>query len=43
MNVAPAKFERFFAEAAEEWARPKHEMNRIATVAEKYGLRSVDQ
>ena len=43
MNVAPAGFERFFAEAAEEWARQEPDMNRIKTIAEKYGLHSVDQ
>jgi quercetin dioxygenase-like cupin family protein len=41
INIAPAGFERFFAEAAEEWAQPERDMNRITTIAEKYGLHSV--
>jgi mannose-6-phosphate isomerase-like protein (cupin superfamily) len=42
INIAPAGFERFFAEAAKEWAQPEPDMNRITTIAEKYGLHSVD-
>jgi quercetin dioxygenase-like cupin family protein len=43
INIASAGFERFFAEVAEEWAQPEPDMNRITTIAEKYGLHSVDQ
>jgi mannose-6-phosphate isomerase-like protein (cupin superfamily) len=38
INIAPAGFERFFAEAAEEWTQPKPDMSRISTIAEKYGI-----
>src|ERR1700756_4961460 len=31
-------FEDFFAEAAEDWAKPERDMSRITTIAEKYGL-----
>jgi quercetin dioxygenase-like cupin family protein len=41
INIAPSGFERFFAEAAEEWAQPEPDMSRITTIAEKYGLHSV--
>jgi quercetin dioxygenase-like cupin family protein len=41
INIAPAGFEHFFAEAAEEWARPEPDMNRLAALDEKYGLHSV--
>jgi len=41
INFAPAGFERFFAEAAEEWAQPEPDMSRITTIAEKYALDSV--
>jgi mannose-6-phosphate isomerase-like protein (cupin superfamily) len=40
MNIAPAGFERFFAEVAEEWAQPEPDMNRITTISEKYGIHS---
>jgi hypothetical protein len=35
-----ADVERFFAEAAEAWARREPDMTRIAAIAEKYGLYS---
>jgi quercetin dioxygenase-like cupin family protein len=38
INIAPAGFEDFFAQAAEEWAKPERDMSRITTIAEKYGL-----
>ena len=38
INVAPAGFEHFFAEVAEEWARPERDMGCITAIAEKYGL-----
>ena len=40
MNIAPAGFERFFAEVAEEWARPEPDMSRITAISEKYGIHS---
>jgi hypothetical protein len=42
INIAPAGFEHFFAEAAEEWVKPEPDMNRIATIADKYGLHDAD-
>jgi mannose-6-phosphate isomerase-like protein (cupin superfamily) len=42
INIAPAGFEHFFAEAAEEWARPERDMSRITAIAEKYGQHSVE-
>jgi oxalate decarboxylase/phosphoglucose isomerase-like protein (cupin superfamily) len=42
MNIAPAGFEQFFAEAAEEWAQAELDMNRINTISEKYGIHGVD-
>ena len=41
INIAPAGFERFFAEVAEEWAQPEPDMSRITAIGEKYGLHSV--
>jgi hypothetical protein len=41
MNIAPLGFERFFAEVAEEWAKPEPDMSHITTISEKYGLHSV--
>ena len=38
INIAPAGFEHFFAEVAEEWAKPEPHMSRIRTISEKYGL-----
>ena len=38
INIAPAGFEHFFAEVAEEWARPERDMGRITAISEKYGL-----
>jgi len=38
INIAPAGFEHFFAEVAEEWAKPEPDMSRIRTISEKYGL-----
>jgi hypothetical protein len=43
INIAPSGFEHFFAEAAEDWAKPERDMSRITTIAEKYGHHSVDQ
>jgi quercetin dioxygenase-like cupin family protein len=43
INAAPAGFERFFVEVAEEWAQPEPEMSRITTIAAKYDLHSVIQ
>jgi hypothetical protein len=40
MNIAPAGFEHFFAEVAEEWARPERDMSRITAISEKYGIHS---
>ena len=40
INIAPAGFERFFAEAAEEWARPEYDMSRITAISKKYGIHS---
>jgi hypothetical protein len=36
MNIAPAGFERFFAEVAEEWAQPERDMSRITAISDKY-------
>jgi quercetin dioxygenase-like cupin family protein len=41
MTIAPAGFEHFFAEVAEEWAKPEPDMNRIKTISEKYGIHGV--
>jgi len=41
INIAPAGFEHFFAEAADEWAQREPDMGRITAVSEKYGLHSV--
>jgi mannose-6-phosphate isomerase-like protein (cupin superfamily) len=41
INFTPAGIEGFFAEAAEEWAQPKPDMNRLKALDEKYGLHSV--
>jgi quercetin dioxygenase-like cupin family protein len=41
INIAPSGFERFFAEAAEWWATPERDMNRLATIEEKYRTFSV--
>jgi quercetin dioxygenase-like cupin family protein len=41
INFAPAGIEGFFAEAAEEWAQPEPDMNRLTALDEKYGLHSV--
>jgi quercetin dioxygenase-like cupin family protein len=41
INIAPAGFERFFSEVAEEWAQPEPDTSRITAIAEKYGLHSV--
>ena len=43
INIAPAGFERFFAEVAEEWAQLEPDMSRITNISEKYGLHSLDQ
>ena len=40
MNIAPAGFERFFAEVAEEWAQPEPDVSRITAISEKYGIHS---
>jgi quercetin dioxygenase-like cupin family protein len=40
MNIAPAGFEHFFAEVAEEWAQPERDMSRITAISEKYGIHS---
>jgi quercetin dioxygenase-like cupin family protein len=37
INIAPAGFENFFAEAAEEWAKPERDMSRIKVIEDKYG------
>jgi quercetin dioxygenase-like cupin family protein len=37
INITPAGIEHFFAEAAEEWAKPDREISRILGIAEKYG------
>ena len=36
-TASPSGIEHFFAEAAEEWAKPERDMNRIIGLAEKYG------
>ena len=41
INFTPAGIEGFFAEAAEEWAQPEPDMNRLKALGEKYGLHSV--
>ena len=41
INVTPAGIEGFFAEAAEEWAQPEPDLNRLRALDEKYGLHSV--
>ena len=41
INIAPAGFERFFAEVAQEWAQPEPDLGRITNIAEKYGQHSV--
>ena len=40
INIAPAGFEHFFAEVAEEWAQPEHDISRITAISEKYGIHS---
>jgi len=40
MNIAPAGFERFFAEVAEEWAQSVPDMIRIKAISDKYGIHS---
>jgi quercetin dioxygenase-like cupin family protein len=42
INATPAGFERFFTEVAEEWEKTEPDTSRIATIAEKYGLHSVN-
>ena len=42
INIAPAGFEHFFAEAAEVWAQPEPDMSRMTTIEEKYGIHGVD-
>ena len=37
IHTAPSGIEHFFAEAAEEWAKPERDMSRIMALAEKYG------
>ena len=37
INITPSGIEHFFAEAAEEWAKPERDMSRIIGLAEKYG------
>jgi hypothetical protein len=41
MNIAPAGFERFFAEVAEVWAQPERDTSRITAISEKYGIHAV--
>ena len=41
INFTPAGIEGFFAEAAQEWAQPEPDMNRLTALAENYGLHSV--
>jgi hypothetical protein len=41
INLTPAGIEGLFADAAEEWAQPEPDMNRLAALDEKYGLHSV--
>jgi mannose-6-phosphate isomerase-like protein (cupin superfamily) len=40
LNLAPAGFERFFAEVAEEWTQSEPDMSRIKAISEKYGIHS---
>jgi quercetin dioxygenase-like cupin family protein len=40
INIAPAGFERFFAEVVEEWAQPERDMSRITAISERYGIHS---
>jgi quercetin dioxygenase-like cupin family protein len=42
INIAPAGFEHFFAEAGEVWAQPKPDMSRMTAIEEKYGIHGVD-
>jgi quercetin dioxygenase-like cupin family protein len=37
INITPSGIEHFFAEAAEEWAKPECDMSRTLAMAEKYG------
>ena len=37
INITPSGIEHFFFEAAEEWAKPEHDMRHIIALAEKYG------
>jgi mannose-6-phosphate isomerase-like protein (cupin superfamily) len=41
INIAPAGFERFFAEVAEEWAQPERDTSRMTAISKKYGIHSV--
>jgi mannose-6-phosphate isomerase-like protein (cupin superfamily) len=41
MTIAPAGFERFFAEVAEVWAQPERDASRITAISEKYGIHAV--
>jgi len=41
INIAPAGFERFFAEVAEEWAQPERDTSRMRAISKKYGIHSV--
>jgi quercetin dioxygenase-like cupin family protein len=41
INIAPAGFEHFFAEAAEEWAKPERDMSHMKAIEDKYGIHGV--
>ena len=41
INIAPSGFERFFAEAAEEWAKPERDMSHMKAIEDKYGIHGV--
>jgi hypothetical protein len=43
INIIPAGFERFFAEAAEWWATPERDMSRLEVISEKYRIFSAEQ
>ena len=42
INIAPAGFEHFFAEADEVWAQPEPDISRMKAIEEKYGIHGVD-
>jgi quercetin dioxygenase-like cupin family protein len=41
INFAPAGFEHWFAEMAQEWAQPERDMSRMKAIEDKYGIHGV--